>query len=43
MWGAMMPTNPMGPQKAVTAPVIRQVAAMAPRRMRLTSAPESAA
>ena len=33
IWGPMMPTNPIGPQNAVTAPVMRLQLSNAPRRI----------
>ena len=38
-----MPTNPSGPQKAVTVPVIRQQESIDRTRIRLVDAPESVA
>lgn len=39
--GAIIPTKPMGPQKAVAAPVTRQQLAMDMNLMREVEAPES--
>ena len=41
MWGPMMPTKPSGPQKAVTAPVMRLQLSRADRRMLEGVPPES--
>ena len=41
--GATMPTNPSGPQKAVTVPVIRQADSIDRNRMRRVEAPERVA
>ena len=43
MWGATIPTNPTGPQKAVAAPVTRQHPAREIHLIFCGSAPERAA
>ena len=40
IWGEMMPTNPIGPQNAVTPPVTRQHPMMEIILILLTSAPD---